>query len=78
MRLDPPLDPTSPEARVDSSLTTYLALLGAVGAHGIAAWLGTAWAVRRGTRWARPAATVTFGLGSSVALTALLIEDTFR
>ena len=68
--------PTYTDARVDSAVTAYLALLGAVGALGIAAWLGTAWAVRRGTRWARPAATVTFGLGTSVALTALLTEDT--
>ncbi|WP_031080465.1 hypothetical protein [Streptomyces sp. NRRL WC-3549] len=68
--------PTYTDARVDSAVTTYLVLLTVVGALGVLAWLGTIWAVRTGKRWARPAATALFVLGTGVALTALLTKDT--
>ncbi|MBQ0825934.1 hypothetical protein [Streptomyces tagetis] len=68
--------PAYGQARVDSAVTTYLVLLSVVGALGVLAWLGTAWAVRAGKPWARPAATVLFVLGLSVALTGLLTKDT--
>lgn len=68
--------PTLSRSRVDSAVTTYLVLLSVIGALGVLAWLGTAWAVKAGKRWARPAATVMFVLGTSVGLTGLLTEDT--
>lgn len=63
-------------ARVDSAVSTYLVLLSAVGALGVLARLGTAWAVRTGKRWARPAATAMFALGMCFGLTGLLTKDT--
>ncbi|MET8747792.1 hypothetical protein [Streptomyces sp. NPDC004728] len=45
-------------------------------ALGVLAWLATAWAVKAGKPWARPAATVVFMLGTSVGLTGLLSKDT--
>ncbi|MEU5101519.1 hypothetical protein AB0H07_04390 [Streptomyces sp. NPDC021354] len=68
--------PAFSRPRVDSAVTTYLVLLSVIGALGVLAWLGTAWAVKAGKRWARPAATVMFVLGTSVGLTGLLTEDT--
>ncbi|MFF3956411.1 hypothetical protein ACFYY1_24750 [Streptomyces sp. NPDC001890] len=68
--------PTYPRARVDSATTTYLVVLSVIGALGALAWLATAWAVRAGKPWARPAATVVFVLGISVGLTGLLAKDT--
>ncbi|WP_345107766.1 hypothetical protein [Streptomyces drozdowiczii] len=41
----------------------------------VLAWLTTAWAVRAGKRWARPAATVMLVLGIGVGLTGLLTND---
>ncbi|MEU5821994.1 hypothetical protein [Streptomyces sp. NPDC047803] len=43
-----------------------------IGALGVLAWLTTAWAVRAGKRWARPATTVMLVLGTGVGLTGLL------
>ncbi|MEU5642189.1 hypothetical protein [Streptomyces milbemycinicus] len=54
----------------------YLVVLSAIGAFGVIAWLGTAWAVKEGNRWARPAATLMFVLGTSVGQTGLLTKDT--
>lgn len=68
--------PTYTDAQVDSAVTAYVVLLGVIGALGVVAWLGTGWAIRRNKRWARPAATVLFLLGTSLALMALLAEDT--
>ncbi|GAA4632060.1 hypothetical protein GCM10023196_063940 [Actinoallomurus vinaceus] len=68
--------PTYTQTRVDSAVTTYLILLSVIGAFGVIAWLWTAWAVKAGKRWARPAATVMLVLGTSVALTGLLTKDT--
>lgn len=68
--------PTYAQARVDSAATTYLAVLSVIGALGVLAWLATAWTVKAGKRWARPAATVMFILGTSVGLTGLLTKDT--
>ncbi|RJL36206.1 hypothetical protein D5H75_02150 [Bailinhaonella thermotolerans] len=53
-----------------------MVLLSAIGALGVISWLCTAWAVRRGKRWARPAATVLLALGVVVGLTGLLTQDT--
>ncbi|WP_370656836.1 alpha/beta hydrolase fold domain-containing protein [Streptomyces sp. NBS 14/10] len=68
--------PTYSQTRVDSAVTTYLVVLSAIGAFGVVAWLATAWAVKAGNRWARPAAAVMFVLGTSVGLTGLLTKDT--
>lgn len=68
--------PSYPQARVDSAVTTYLVVLSVIGALGVLAWLTTAWAVTAGKRWARPAATVMFVLGTGIALAGLLTKDT--
>ncbi|MFE6664278.1 hypothetical protein ACFVFH_12070 [Streptomyces sp. NPDC057697] len=68
--------PTYGQARIDSAVTTYLVLLSVVGALGVLGWLWTAWAVRTGRRWARPAVTVMFVLGTGMGLTGLLTKDT--
>ncbi|MET9068883.1 hypothetical protein [Streptosporangium sandarakinum] len=68
--------PAYTQARVDSAVTAYLVLLSVIGALGVIAWLWTTWAVRAGKRWARPAATAMFVLGTSAGLTGLLTEDT--
>ncbi|GGM17928.1 hypothetical protein GCM10010129_72660 [Streptomyces fumigatiscleroticus] len=68
--------PSYPQPRVDSAVTTYLVVLSAIGALGVLAWLVTAWAVRAGKRWARPAVTAMFVLGTGVGLTGLLTTDT--
>lgn len=68
--------PAYPPPRIDSAVSTYLVLLSVIGALGVLAWLGTAWAVRAGKRWARPAATVMFVLGATVGLIGLLTQDT--
>jgi ABC-type dipeptide/oligopeptide/nickel transport system permease component len=68
--------PTYSQTRVDSAVTTYLVVLSAIGTFGVVAWLGTAWAVKAGKRWAHPAAAVMFVLGTSVGLTGLLTKDT--
>jgi hypothetical protein len=39
-------------------------------------WLGTAWAVRAGKQWARPAATALCAIGVGIGLTGLLTKDT--
>lgn len=62
--------------RVDSAVTTYLVILTVVGALGALAWVGSLWAVRSGRRWAPWAATAVFVLGTAIALTGLLVEDT--
>ncbi|MEV0260354.1 hypothetical protein AB0I49_03270 [Streptomyces sp. NPDC050617] len=64
------------QAEVASGARVYLTYLAVVGAVGVAAWLWTAWAVRKRKRWARTGATVVFLLGGSIALTNLLIKDT--
>lgn len=68
--------PNYPQGRVDSAVTTYLVVLSVIGALGVLAWLATAWAVKAGKRWARPAATVMLMLGISVGLAGLLTKDT--
>ncbi|MFE6764537.1 hypothetical protein [Streptomyces sp. NPDC057689] len=68
--------PSYPQARVDSAVTAYQVALTVIGALGILAWLTTAWAVRAGKRWARPAATVMLVLGTGIGLTGLLTKDT--
>ncbi|MEU9497922.1 hypothetical protein [Streptomyces sp. NPDC048196] len=68
--------PTYPRTRVDAAVTTYLIALSAIGALGALVWLATARAVKAGKRWARPAVTVMFVLGTSVGLTGLLTKDT--
>lgn len=68
--------PAYTQARVDSAVTAYLVLLSVIGALGVIAWLWSTWAVKAGKRWARPAVTVMFALGTSVGLTGLLTTDT--
>ncbi|MBH5333903.1 hypothetical protein IHE55_03420 [Streptomyces pactum] len=68
--------PAYPPARIDSAVTTYLVIWTVIGALGVLAWLTTAWAVTAGRRWARPAATVMFLIGTGTGLTGLLTKDT--
>ncbi|MGW0551382.1 hypothetical protein [Streptomyces altiplanensis] len=68
--------PNCSQAPVDSAVTAYLVVLSVIGALGVLAWLTTGWAVKAGKPWARPAATVKLMIGTSVALTGLLIKDT--
>ncbi|MEV0245099.1 hypothetical protein AB0H76_00770 [Nocardia sp. NPDC050712] len=67
--------PTYSDARIDSAVGAYLILLTVIGALGVLAWLGSAWAVKAGKRWARPAATTLFVLGTGLGLTLLLTND---
>lgn len=68
--------PSYPPARIDSAVTSYLIYLSVAGALGIACWLALIRAVKAGQRWAPAAATVAFALGTSIALTNLLVRDT--
>jgi hypothetical protein len=68
--------PTYTQARVESAVTAWLVILTVVGALGIVCWIGTAWAVTAGKRWARGVATAVFVLAAGIALTGLLIKDT--
>jgi hypothetical protein len=68
--------PTYTQARIDLAVTTYLVYLSVVGALGIICWLWSIWTVLAGKAWARGAATAMFALGTSIALTDLLIKDT--
>lgn len=68
--------PTYTSARIDTAVTVWRAILTVVGALGVACWLSTIRATRRGKGCARWAATALFVLGTLVALTALLTKDT--
>lgn len=68
--------PAYSQARVDSAVSTYLVLLSVIGALGILAWSTATWAVRAGRRWARPASTALFVLGTGTGLIGLLTKDT--
>ena len=68
--------PTYSAGRVDEAVTAWLAILTVVGALGLVCWVVMIRAARAGSAWVRPAATVSFALGSTLALTALLTKDT--
>jgi predicted permease len=68
--------PTYTQARIDTAATTYLVYLSIIGVLGVVGWLWTVRAIKTGKRWARGAATALFALGTSIALTDLLIKDT--
>jgi len=68
--------PTYTQDRIDSAVTLWVLILSVVGALGVLSWIWTIWAVRTEKEWARWAATTMFALGTSLALTALLIKDT--
>jgi hypothetical protein len=68
--------PTYTHAQIDFAVNAWLVILSLVGALGIAGWGSTIWAVKAGRRWATWAATAMFALGTSVALSALLVKDT--
>lgn len=68
--------PDYSRTRVDSAVATYLVYLSVVGALGIIAWTWFIWAVKARKRYAPAAATTTFVLATSVALTDLLVKDT--
>jgi len=68
--------PTYGEARIDKAATIYVVYLSVVGVLGLAGWLCSIRAARAGKRWASGAATAMFLVGTSVALTDLLIKDT--
>jgi hypothetical protein len=68
--------PTYGPARIDTAVRTYLVYLSVVGALGVAGWLVSIRGVRRAAWWGRPFATALFTVGTSVALTDLLIKDT--
>ncbi|WP_420880674.1 hypothetical protein [Rhodococcus sp. (in: high G+C Gram-positive bacteria)] len=68
--------PTYSPAEIDSAVTAYLVILSVVGVLGIAGWTWTMWAVKAGKPWARWATAAMFVIGTSVALTGLLVQDT--
>jgi hypothetical protein len=68
--------PTYTQTRIDTAATTYLVYLSIIGVLGVVGWLWTTRAIKTGKRWARGAATAMFALGTSIALTDLLIKDT--
>ena len=57
-------------------MTIWLVILSVVGALGIASWCGTIWALKTSKPWATWAATAIVAVETSVALSALLVEDT--
>jgi len=63
-------------ARVDTAVTNWLIILTIVGALGVVGWVFNIWIVATNRRWAAWFATATFALGTSVALTDLLVKDT--
>jgi hypothetical protein len=68
--------PSYTHAQVDAAVTMWLVILSVVGALGITSWAAMIWAVRAGRSWAPWAAGAMFVLGTAVALSALLAEDT--
>lgn len=68
--------PTYTQARINSAATAWLVILSVVGALGVVSWIWTIWVVKTGKQWAAWAATTMFTLGTSIALTALLVKDT--
>jgi hypothetical protein len=68
--------PRYTDARVDTAVSTWLIILTIIGVLGVAGWLWTIWIVRIGKRGARWIATTLLVLGTGVALTDLLVEDT--
>ncbi|MEU0740467.1 hypothetical protein [Streptomyces sp. NPDC006134] len=64
------------QARIDTAVDAYVVLLSVVGVLGVVCWLGAAWAVRAGKRWARPASAVMLVFGIGVGLAELLTKDT--
>jgi hypothetical protein len=64
------------EARIDRAVTTWLVVLTVVGVLGAAGWVGSIWMVATRTRGATVVATSLFLLGTAVALSGLLVEDT--
>src|SRR5205823_5111959 len=68
--------PNYSDARVDTAVTIYLAYLTVVGALGVGCWLWSIRAVKAGKGWVRAAATALFVVGTTLALTDLLIKDT--
>ena len=67
--------PNYSRARVNTAATVYLIYLAVIGIVGVATWLWNVRAVKRHHRWARAAATALFAIGTSVALTDLLVKD---
>ncbi|MEO9329469.1 hypothetical protein [Gordonia aurantiaca] len=63
-------------AEIDTAVTAYLSILAILGAVGVAAWLTSAWLVRRGTRHARIVVSPTFGAAVLVTATLVFIRDT--
>ncbi len=68
--------PTYSDHRVNAAVTTWLVLLAVVGILGLATWALTIWAVKADRAWSRLVATIAFGVGTTVALSALLTKDT--
>ena len=68
--------PSYTAGEVDTAVTTWLVVLGVVGALGIACWVLSMWWVVSGKRFARSIATVGFVAGAAVGLAALLTPDT--
>jgi hypothetical protein len=68
--------PTYTASQIHSAAIAWLVILSVVGALGIACWAATIWAVKAGKRWAGVGVATVFVLGTTVALTELLIRDT--
>ena len=69
--------PSFTQARVDTAVTTYEVILTVIGVLGAVGWTVVIRAVTTGKRWTAPLATATFLLGLGIALTDLLIKDTY-
>jgi hypothetical protein len=68
--------PDISQSDLDVAVTTYLVYLSVLGLLGAICWISVIWAVKSSKRWARLVATTLFVLGTVIALTDLLIEDT--
>ncbi|MGW1060614.1 hypothetical protein [Micromonospora rubida] len=68
--------PTYAQDRIDTAVMTYLVYLTVLGALGVAGWLVTMWATRRGNRWARWLAAALCTAAIVIALFNGLVRDT--
>lgn len=68
--------PTYGQARIDKAATTYVVYLSVVGVLGLAGWFWSIRAAKADKGWAAGAAIAMFLVGTSIALTDLLIRDT--
>ena len=68
--------PAYTQARVDTAVTAYVAILSVIGGLGSIAWIATIWAVKAEKSCAPVLATAMLTLGATIGLTGLLTKDT--